>query len=197
MPSSKLVRISEMQVVNGSHMDEGYCALSYSWNQSGTVNYEPFHGKHIRIDRGISGNNDKEEKKREILNMHHSYPNAYCTVVLVPELFHYNLNLKQGCFKRLWTLEEAIKSERLLFVGKDIHIWGENLKDYKITYELVKELSELNVNRILYHAHRRTSTKDHDQVFALIYLLPDIIDKIDIDYDQEPDKDLMIRYYGF
>ncbi|KAI9275678.1 hypothetical protein BDA99DRAFT_496199, partial [Phascolomyces articulosus] len=62
---------------------------------------------------------DKEEKQHELRNMHHIYENAYCTVVPVPE---YNDDVfldpeGQEYFKRLWTLEEVIKSKRLLFVG--------------------------------------------------------------------------------
>ncbi|KAI9274713.1 hypothetical protein BDA99DRAFT_533330 [Phascolomyces articulosus] len=36
MPA-KLVRASDMKVVDGSQVNEGYCALSYSWNQSGDI----------------------------------------------------------------------------------------------------------------------------------------------------------------
>ncbi|KAI9278577.1 hypothetical protein BDA99DRAFT_567277 [Phascolomyces articulosus] len=34
---TKLVRISDMKVVDGSQVNEGYCALSYVWNQSGDI----------------------------------------------------------------------------------------------------------------------------------------------------------------
>ncbi|KAI9253533.1 hypothetical protein BDA99DRAFT_540787 [Phascolomyces articulosus] len=50
MPS-KLVRISDMTVVYGSQVNEGYCALSYSWNQSGDIQRDD-HGKYTRIDEG-------------------------------------------------------------------------------------------------------------------------------------------------
>ncbi|KAI9278780.1 hypothetical protein BDA99DRAFT_567435 [Phascolomyces articulosus] len=46
MPT-KLVCISDMAVVDGSQVNEGYCALSYSWNQSGSFFYNPFRRKYI------------------------------------------------------------------------------------------------------------------------------------------------------
>ncbi|KAI7854403.1 hypothetical protein BDC45DRAFT_508284 [Circinella umbellata] len=54
MPT-KLVRVSDMQVILGSQVNEGYCALSYSWNQSGdiiTVNNQNNTKKNARVDRG-------------------------------------------------------------------------------------------------------------------------------------------------
>ncbi|KAI9251355.1 hypothetical protein BDA99DRAFT_541347 [Phascolomyces articulosus] len=50
MPT-KLVRISDMKVVNGSQVNEGYCALSYSWNQSGDIKQDD-NRKYVRVDDG-------------------------------------------------------------------------------------------------------------------------------------------------
>ncbi|KAI9251464.1 hypothetical protein BDA99DRAFT_541452 [Phascolomyces articulosus] len=161
MPT-KLVRISDMKAVDGSQVNEGYCALSYSWNQSGDILFDETTGKSKRIDEGkhkiirIYGSyeyvkfeviiqeicqqfnikyiwydqlcinqDDKDEKQHEICNMYHIYENAYCTVALVPDYSKSRcLNeSEQQYFKRLWTLEEAIKSKRLLFVGRDKHQW--------------------------------------------------------------------------
>ncbi|KAG2219339.1 hypothetical protein INT45_006872 [Circinella minor] len=52
MPSY-LVCISDMRVVKGAEVDEGYCALSYSWNQSGEVLINQSTGKSYRIDQGM------------------------------------------------------------------------------------------------------------------------------------------------
>ncbi|KAI9271558.1 hypothetical protein BDA99DRAFT_500377, partial [Phascolomyces articulosus] len=51
MPT-KLVRISDMKVVDGSQVNEGYCALAYSWNQSGDILIDKTTGKYKRIDEG-------------------------------------------------------------------------------------------------------------------------------------------------
>ncbi|KAI9271836.1 hypothetical protein BDA99DRAFT_595076 [Phascolomyces articulosus] len=51
MPT-KLVRISDMTVVDGSQVNEGYCAFSYSWNQSGDMVLDETTGKYKRIDEG-------------------------------------------------------------------------------------------------------------------------------------------------
>ncbi|KAI9250177.1 hypothetical protein BDA99DRAFT_608478 [Phascolomyces articulosus] len=245
MPT-KLVRVSDMTVIYGSHVDIGYCALSYSWNQSGDMVLNKVKGKYERIDEGrhkvidhdhkirrrgkknkmrrkmkyvkfegiiqricqqfnikyiwfdqmCIDQDDKEEKKREIRNMHHIYGNAYCTVALVPKFTQEKgLKIYQDYFRRLWTLEEAIKSNRLVFVGSDIHQWGEDVVQEENVYHLNKNMSELHVSQILYHAHQRTSTKEHNRVFALLNIFPDIIDKINIDYNQ-PLEDLMIQFYG-
>ncbi|KAI9250186.1 hypothetical protein BDA99DRAFT_575533, partial [Phascolomyces articulosus] len=113
---------------------------------------QQFNISYIWYDQMCINQNNKREKQREIRNMHHIYNNAYCTVALVPEfhLEHYDINdeylydnyhkkayeefvnaenslQNHQYFKRLWTLEEAIKAKRILFVGKNIHCWGEDL----------------------------------------------------------------------
>ncbi|KAI9276761.1 hypothetical protein BDA99DRAFT_554716 [Phascolomyces articulosus] len=273
MPT-KLIRISDMEIVYGSQVNEGYCALSYSWNQSGDMVLDEAKGKYMRIDEGrheiisycsifpdmiipyyIAAKNfkrklwkiykvlevmdeknyyfqktvkqvkfesilqhicqqfnikyiwfdqmcinqdDKEEKKREIRNMHHIYENAYCTIALTPEFSGLNVATPSSedyqYFKRLWTLEEAIKSKKLLFVGKDVHKWGEDISRSDRLYPLIESSSTLSVSQILYHAHNRTSTKDHDRVFALIHLFPEFMQDINIDYDQ-PLEELMVQFY--
>ncbi|KAI9271680.1 hypothetical protein BDA99DRAFT_410118, partial [Phascolomyces articulosus] len=124
--------------------------------------------KYIWYDQLCINQDNKEEKQREIRNMHHIYENAYCTVAFVPDYSHkeHLSASKQQYFKRLWTLEEIIKSRRLLFVGRDIHTFG----GYDEIANLLKSSSELNVAQILFHAHQRTSTKEHDRVFALVQL---------------------------
>ena len=51
MPSY-LVRTSDMKVVKGSEVNEGYCTLSYSWNQSGEIRKNAITGKSYRVDEG-------------------------------------------------------------------------------------------------------------------------------------------------
>ena len=52
MPSY-LVRTSDMKLVPGSQVHEGYCALSYCWNQSGKIIKTETDGKDVqRVDQG-------------------------------------------------------------------------------------------------------------------------------------------------
>ncbi|KAI7847274.1 heterokaryon incompatibility protein-domain-containing protein [Circinella umbellata] len=302
---SKLVRTYDMQVVPGNQVNEGYCALSYSWNQSGEINFDKTTGKSTRIDQGkhiikrdytpninnhgnnqYSNNNnnpieewwhtfiinndyfkstkqkekekeqpkhvsyyvpfqdiikhichdfnikyiwfdqmcinqnDQQEKHQEIQHMHRIYNNAYCTVALVPE---FNLKVQDDTkkhnnnshvdilmyddaerkiheesqwFKRLWTLEETVKSQELLFIGQNVHVWAQDTHPFKRVHTIFNKSSEeLSLRHILFYAHMRTSTNDHDRVYALANLFPDIMQKLDIDYDQSL-NDLIIRFYG-
>ncbi|KAI9495411.1 hypothetical protein BDB00DRAFT_927579 [Zychaea mexicana] len=52
-----------------------------------------------------------------------------------------------------------------------------------------------NVCQTLAEAHARTSTREHDRVYALASIYPDIINAITIDYKQSL-HDLMIQFYG-
>ncbi|KAI9272745.1 hypothetical protein BDA99DRAFT_533583 [Phascolomyces articulosus] len=163
MPA-KLVRISDMKVVSGSQVNEGYCALSYSWNQSGDILYDEIAGKYKRIDKGkhrifrsdyhyeyvkfegiiqqicqqfnikyiwydqlCINQDNKKEKQREIRKMHRLYENAYCTVALVPDFSRERTlhTSEQQYIKRLWTLEEAIMSKKLLYVGRNRYEYGD------------------------------------------------------------------------
>ncbi|KAI9278198.1 hypothetical protein BDA99DRAFT_577603 [Phascolomyces articulosus] len=236
MPT-KLVRISDMKVVEGSHIKEGYCTLSYSWNQSGDSVVDPITGKEKRLDEGkhqlvfsplstlqhvyykmqnndipdtskhvlfegiiqhmcqqfnihylwydqmCINQDDKEERKREIRNMHRIYNNDYCTIALVPEFYVETEKDGKPSFN-------TVSDVQVL----NFHIWG-NYTASAPVHDLSRSLEDLNVQQILYHAHQRTSTREHDRVFALANLFPDFIDQINFDDDQ-PIEDLMIHFYG-
>ena len=257
-----LVRISDMKVVQGSEVQEGYCALSYSWNQSGEiiknetdrksyqrvdqgkhriifpekvvpkkprgrkripqkVKFVKFEGliqeictdfniKYIWYDQMCINQVDEEEKRREICQMHKIYSHAYCTIALIPELkarlsnsFPYGFLWKyitceysllgSQWMKRMWTLEEAIMSSQILFVGFDVHSWWYCLP--KATYPIFSKLLDCSAASILHYAHTRTSTKEHDRIFALANIFPDIMKEITIDYNQDIQK-LIIQFYG-
>ncbi|KAG2224745.1 hypothetical protein INT45_009060 [Circinella minor] len=51
MPS-KLIRVSDMVVVPGNEVDEGYCALSYSWDHCGEPEWNKTTAEIKRIDKG-------------------------------------------------------------------------------------------------------------------------------------------------
>ncbi|KAG2221005.1 hypothetical protein INT45_004624 [Circinella minor] len=258
-----LVRTSDMKVVKGSEVQEGYCTLSYSWNQSGeivinetgkkshrridqgkhkiifpgkTVPKKPrgrkripgkvkfvkfegiiqeickdFNIKYIWYDQMCINQDDEEEKHNEIREMHKIYSNAHCKVALIPDLkiFSYGPekstggaithNLDLGAFsmtqwmKRMWTLEETVMSSRMLFVGSNIHAWWYCLP--AIYFPLFYKQFANSAARILHCAHTRTSTKEHDHVFALANIFPDVMKEITIDYNQDI-QELMIQFYG-
>ncbi|KAI9484861.1 heterokaryon incompatibility protein-domain-containing protein [Zychaea mexicana] len=106
--------------------------------------------------------------------------------------------------KRMWTLEEAMVSRKIVCVGQNAHLWvGRRL-------ELLLHLSDSSpetvfrlftfyrghrtANVALHHAHLRTTTKEHDRVFALVNMFADVI-KVDVDYDL-PVKTAILNFYG-
>ena len=256
-----LVRTSDMKVVPGSEVHEGYCTLSYSWNQSGeiikdetgkkshrridegkhkivfparTVRKKPrgrkriprkvkyvtfevliqeickdFNIKYIWYDQMCIDQDDEEEKYREIRQMHKIYSNAHCKIALVPELYtvtQYYQEYNRLCrsipgwplmraqwMKRVWTLEELVMSSKTLFVGCGTHLWWYCIskREFPIFHQDVNRDAAV----ILYSAHARTSTKEHDHVFALANIFPEIMKEITIDYNQDL-QELMIRFYG-
>ncbi|KAG2224563.1 hypothetical protein INT45_004408 [Circinella minor] len=258
MPS-KLIRTFDMKVVPGSQVNEGYCALSYSWNQSGDIVLDPLTGKSKRKDQGkhklirkvhseefvrfetiiqqichsfnikyiwydqlCINQNDFEEKHRELRHIHQIYSSAYYTIALVPE---FSIKIKSTkerkrlseqdnaadlyCnfldaldeistaqwSKRLWTLTEAIKSHQLVYVGRNIHVYSDQVvPGIKYISQMKQRFEHWNVNTVLFYAHKRISTNDHDRVFALANLFPDVMEKLSIDYNQSLEE-LMIRFY--
>ncbi|KAI9258096.1 hypothetical protein BDA99DRAFT_573372, partial [Phascolomyces articulosus] len=210
-----LVRIEDMKVVNGADVDDDYCALSYSWNQSGdlvkkrdlvkdgndgwtnkttcasgtsqeyqgndddeyvrsdqgkhtivdfpakkvrtkirprgrrrsslppTTRLVKFEGliqqicldfgvRYIWYDQMCIDQNDPDQKRIEIKQMHRIYNNALFSIVLVPELrvtrcqddcgeYTYRCNSDAGIntewCRRAWTLEEMAMSRLMLYVA--------------------------------------------------------------------------------
>ncbi|KAI9262355.1 heterokaryon incompatibility protein-domain-containing protein, partial [Phascolomyces articulosus] len=266
MPS-KLIRTSDMKVVSGTQVNEGYCAFSYAWSQSGDILVDPRTGKKNRFDQGKHklirptaskqhpGNveeyvrfetiiqqicrdfnikyvwydalcidhNNLEEKHQDIGQMHRIYYNAYCVVALVPEfcikvkssrerkrLSQQDETADTYCrfldaldeiptaawSKRLWTLTEAIQSQNLIYVGQNVHVFSDQeVPGVKHISQVKQRFARWNVGTMLFYAHKRTSTSDHDRVFAMANLFPDLMKHISIDYDQ-PFEDLMIQFYS-
>ena len=257
MPSY-LVRTSDMKVVKGSEVHEGYCTLSYSWNQSGETRKDAITGKSYRVDEGkhkiifpgktvrikprgrkriprrikfvkfealiqeickdfnvkyiwydqlCINQGDEEEKHGEIRQMHKIYKNAYCAVALVPELKTMSDRptqvfisgadsqtlLNTQWVSRMWTLEEALMSSRLLYIGCDNHCWWYRLA--RDGHPVFSGRVKRDVASVLYYAHARTSTKEHDHVFALANVFPDVMKDITVNYKQDIQK-LMIQFYG-
>ncbi|KAI9274389.1 hypothetical protein BDA99DRAFT_497365 [Phascolomyces articulosus] len=262
MPS-KLLRTSDMKIVDGSTVNEGYCALSYSWSWCGNNVMDTTKGKAVRVEEGkhkiiwptkivpkrprgrkrlarttkfvefegiiqqickdfnvkyiwydqwCIDQNNKEEKIREIKRMHKIYSNAYCSVAMIPELRakkikernprfpfrHYadpDAIASSDWFSRVWTLEEAIMSKKILFVGRNVHFWEDVAKGDSDFRALLKRPARLNVAMVLYHAHRRETTKEHDRMFALGNIFPGILDNLHANY-HSPIEEAMIHFYG-
>ena len=152
---------------------------------------------------------NEEEKHREIRQMHKIYSNAHCKIALIPELetmkrvFYEDPKvftfvsigslLEAQWMRRIWTLEELIMSSKILFVGSGTHFWWHCISENDLPlfhHDLYRDAA-----RILYSAHLRTSTKEHDHVFALANIFPKVMNEITIDYQQDI-QELMTRFYG-
>ncbi|KAG2221007.1 hypothetical protein INT45_004626 [Circinella minor] len=169
-----------------------------------------FNIKYIWYDQMCINQDDKEEKHAEIHQMHHIYRNAYCTIALVPELTvtvsdpshisplglagtdKYSL-LGSQWMKRMWTLEETILSSKIVLIGNSIHCWYHQISS--VRFPILRNDFDCDIRTILHYAHARTSTKEHDHVFALANIFPEIMKEITVNYDQDI-HDLMIQFYG-
>ncbi|KAI7853081.1 hypothetical protein BDC45DRAFT_570601 [Circinella umbellata] len=189
-------------------------------SSSGEIKYVMFEGiiqqmckdfniNYIWFDQMCINQEDKEEKHREIKQMHRVYGNAYCTIVHVPELETEMWSHNMGTYRairtiglsysdwmqRMWTLEEAMISKQLLFVGKDTYMLGPVAVEWASLGALADKPSRWNAATVLYFAHSRDCTNAHDRVFALANLYPHLMDQIDVNYKQDLDG-LLLKFYG-
>ncbi|KAI8140230.1 heterokaryon incompatibility protein-domain-containing protein [Fennellomyces sp. T-0311] len=162
---------------------------------------------YIWYDKVCIDQDDEKSKQEEINQMHNIYKNALFTVVLIPELdppqsspssrnirfqhdpydgFCFQQILRSEWCKRMWTLEEAVLSRNMVFVGQAAHFWSHQMTelffygrryDHQRLHPLVEELctARKEACKVLYFAHRRMSTKEHDKVFALTNIFADTI----------------------
>ncbi|KAI9243610.1 heterokaryon incompatibility protein-domain-containing protein [Phascolomyces articulosus] len=96
--------------------------------------------------------------------------------------------------KRLWTLEEAIMSNHIVFVGRNAHLWNAARIFFGAGFMLsvsmgqVRDLFELFINEApsanltLRHAHSRDTAKQHDRAYALANIFAGLVN-IHVDYD--------------
>ncbi|KAG2223024.1 hypothetical protein INT45_012323 [Circinella minor] len=84
-------------------------------------------------------------------------------------------------------------SSKMIFVGRNAHCWWYRLDQYR--FPICRKEFDFNMGSILYYAHARTSTKEHDRIFALANIFPDIMKQITIDYKQDI-QELIIQFYG-
>ncbi|KAI7848991.1 heterokaryon incompatibility protein-domain-containing protein [Circinella umbellata] len=97
-------------------------------------------------------------------------------------------------FKRMWTLEEAIMSNHIVFVGRNAHLWNASRIFFgagfflSVPMEHIEDLFELftnstpSANVALRQAHARVTTKEHDRAYALANVFADIIE-VKVNYD--------------
>ncbi|KAI8137949.1 hypothetical protein BJV82DRAFT_633263 [Fennellomyces sp. T-0311] len=157
-----------------------------------------------------------EEKQREILQMHNIYKNAYCTVVLVPELDFTGLEShlpgysaaniwaisQSDWIQRIWTLEEAFMSKRILFLGRNVHMWSHTSDNIVLSDSatamflraVCTRSMKWNACIVLQYARKRISTKDHDRYFALANMFPEKMSDLNTSYKQ-PLQDLALWFY--
>ncbi|KAI8146951.1 hypothetical protein BJV82DRAFT_665056 [Fennellomyces sp. T-0311] len=172
---------------------------------------------YVWYDQMCIDQNDPEERRREIQRMYDIYKNANCTIALIPELCVkqslYSQNIKSNIgeimnaawSKRMWTLEEALVSNQLLFVGQNSHVWFDTIQECAsarhsesdhFLLSLCKRPVRWNASTTLWHAHRRTSTREHDRVFALANLFSWIKDDPEFSFSDEQDiTELKIHFY--
>ncbi|KAI8143278.1 hypothetical protein BJV82DRAFT_657230 [Fennellomyces sp. T-0311] len=166
--------------------------------------------KYIWYDQMCIDQKNHDMKAHEIHQMHLIYQNARCTLALVPELEAdntyniANIDILPDCqwSKRIWTLEEAYMSKHTLFVGRNVHLWSNEIDMMDSEGKTVNFLSNIRDNKVkwkactvLWYARTRTSSKVHDRIFALVNIFPELKDRITFSYEQ-PLVELMIQFYS-
>ncbi|KAI8139429.1 hypothetical protein BJV82DRAFT_627209 [Fennellomyces sp. T-0311] len=101
---------------------------------------------------------------------------------------------------RAWTLEEALMSRNLLFVGRNVYLTSDMLLRSPYSSNYLKSLCDIryqwNSCMLLWDIAQRTSTKMHDIFFALANIRPDLMDETDsFDYQQDL-NDLAMRFFA-
>ncbi|KAI8141244.1 hypothetical protein BJV82DRAFT_670871 [Fennellomyces sp. T-0311] len=169
--------------------------------------------KYIWYDRMCIDQSSEEAKLHEIRKMHLIYKSAFCTVALVPELtytgecrHHFpftNIDVlsESQWSKRMWTLEETYMSRNIVFVGRNVHLCSSEViplgsgKGQAFIDAIVDiKKKQWRACTVLWYARIRTSSKAHDQVFALANIFPEYKDDIDFNYHQ-PVCDLALKFY--
>ncbi|KAI9271495.1 hypothetical protein BDA99DRAFT_533983 [Phascolomyces articulosus] len=103
MPT-KLVRISDMKVVDGSQVNEGYCALSYSWDQSGDIQQDD-NGKYVRVDDG----------KHKIISYDGIFPDMIIPRYKTPVVYNYRIIERGSKLEKMYYVLKIIDDENYYF----------------------------------------------------------------------------------
>ncbi|KAI8146618.1 hypothetical protein BJV82DRAFT_599202 [Fennellomyces sp. T-0311] len=171
--------------------------------------------RYIWYDQMCIDQDDPDAKLQEIRQMHLIYKNAYFTLALIPELeltgdkdssgrdiTNIDVIPNSQWSKRMWTLEEAYMSREVLFVGRNVHFWSDYIEatDDGKTGTFIRNMQdrkdyEWKACTVLWYAKARTSSKAHDEVFALVNIFPELKEGITFSYRQ-PILDLTIQFYN-
>ncbi|KAI9273003.1 heterokaryon incompatibility protein-domain-containing protein [Phascolomyces articulosus] len=96
-------------------------------------------------------------------------------------------------FQRFWTLEEIVVAKSTVYVGRNAHLWNSHrlffgLLLLSLNMGLVRNIYELCLgkpiaaNFVLRYAHTRSTTKEHDRVYALANIFANLMN-VDVNYD--------------
>ncbi|KAI9265174.1 heterokaryon incompatibility protein-domain-containing protein [Phascolomyces articulosus] len=142
-----------------------------------------FEIEYLWYDKICIDQSDDENKLREIKQMHKIYSNACYTVAIVPEVHIHDPKVintiipinndteaslrawidmaqKSLWWKRSWTLEETMYFNWML--------------------DFANQQRGGSVNQALSEAHFRTSSKEHDKIFSLANIFPDMFKYMEI-----------------
>ncbi|KAI9249667.1 heterokaryon incompatibility protein-domain-containing protein [Phascolomyces articulosus] len=106
----------------------------------------------------------------------------------------FDLAPKSLWWKRSWTLEETMTSKRILMIGTDTHFWQHSFHTCDILTApddfsswMLDFANQLqgggSVNQALSQAHFRTSSKQHDKIYSLANIFPDMFKNMKISYE--------------
>ncbi|KAI9249697.1 hypothetical protein BDA99DRAFT_215790 [Phascolomyces articulosus] len=107
-----------------------------------------------------------------------------------------DMTQKSLWWKRSWTLEETMLSKRILVIGTDTHFWQHSFHtcDIPTAYNPFsiwmldfanQQQGGGSINQALNQAHFRTSSKEHDKIFSLANIFPDIFKNMRINYETD------------
>ena len=176
---------------------------------------QDFGARYIWWDQMCINQLDKEEKRREIKQMHKIYEKAWRAIVLIPEFYcaqvgdflPVNHNFKrimnsEWC-KRVWTLVEGFQSNKLVFVGRNIHLYSEmhakspasDFLSYSNSLSIICKNSRVwNACLGLSQSRNRATTKKHDYYFAFANMFPEKLSNLTSGYDHDI-KELALEFY--
>ncbi|KAI8142907.1 hypothetical protein BJV82DRAFT_111089 [Fennellomyces sp. T-0311] len=175
-----------------------------------------FGAEYIWLDQMCIDQDDHDAKVYEIQRMHLIYMHACATLALVPELVYTgdkdddgndiaNINgiPNSQWSKRIWTLEEAYLSLDTRYIGSNVHLYPRHTcgMDGSVLSDFIKCFTRplgrnhyWKAHTALHHAKRRTTSKAHDQIFALANIFSELKNGITFNYHQ-PVRVLMIQFY--